>query len=55
MRFATGLLLGGVLGMVGAGFAMQDKAVRRKMLREGKQMVEKAGDLVEDATEKLNL
>ncbi len=54
MRFTTGLLLGGVLGMVSAGFVMQDKRTQRKMLREGKQMAEKAGQLVEDAVDKMN-
>lgn len=54
MRFTTGLLLGGVLGMVGAGVAMQDKRTQRKIVREGKEMAEKAGQFMDDVTEKMH-
>lgn len=50
MRFATGMIGGVTLGLlIGAGFiATTDKKQRRRMMRDGRRAVRKAGHYIHD-------
>ncbi|MCD8089708.1 MAG: hypothetical protein LUD81_03635 [Clostridiales bacterium] len=37
-RFRTGLLAGGILGIIGVSMAMGDKRTRRRMVKDGRIM-----------------
>lgn len=54
MRFSTGLFMGAVMGAAGAGYAMQNRRMKKKIMREGKQLAEKVGDAAECAAEKMH-
>ena len=50
-RFATGLIAGGVIGAIGLGYAMQDKRMRRRVMRDGRRAMNKASDVMENITD----
>jgi len=52
-RFTTGLIAGGVIGAVGLSIAMSDHRTRKRLMREGKRAVHRAGDMLDDMTRKL--
>ena len=54
MRFSTGLVMGALMGAAGTGYAMQNRRMKRKIMREGKQLAEKAGDAAEAVAEKMH-
>jgi gas vesicle protein len=47
-KFATGLLAGGVLGAAALTWALSDGRTRRRMMRDGKRVMKKCSDIVED-------
>ena len=53
MKFKAGIITGaiiGALGAAGAGYALGDSRKRRKLYRQGRRMMEKAGDAIEGFT-----
>jgi len=51
-RFATGLLAGSIIGAVGLTIAMGDRRTRKRIVREGKRAMHKAGDVIDDIARK---
>ena len=49
--FITGAIIG-ALGIASAGYALSDGRFRRKVCRQGRKMMEKAGDAIENFTSK---
>jgi urease gamma subunit len=47
-KFASGLLAGGVLGMAGLAWAMSDGKTRKRMARQGREVVHKANEVMEN-------
>lgn len=47
-RFATGLLVGGIVTVAGISCLMQDQSTYRKMMRKGKKMAVKAEEVIDD-------
>ena len=54
MRFSTGLVMGALMGAAGTGYAMQNRRMKKKILREGKELAQKMGDAAECAAEKMH-
>ena len=59
-RFTTGFMAGSLLGAIGIGVAMNDKMTRKKMIKSGKRMMNKAeyawdnlADTVEDTIDSM--
>lgn len=46
-RFTKGLIAGGVLGTIGLGYALSDRRTRKKMVKDGKKAMNKAGRMVD--------
>ena len=42
----AGLITSGVIGAVGLAYAMTDRRMRNKMARDGKKILDKAGDMM---------
>lgn len=51
MKFATGLIVGGVIGASSLALMNMDKRDMRKMQRKGKKMMHKAERLMDDLKE----
>jgi len=51
-RFTTGLIAGGIIGAVGLTIAMSDRRTRKRIVREGKRVANRAGDMLDDVTRK---
>ena len=45
-KFASGLIAGGALGVIGLAIAVSDKRTRKKMLRDGRKALHKANDFM---------
>ncbi len=45
-HFSTGMLAGGIIAAVGIGLLATDSKSRRRMARDGKRAVRKAGDFI---------
>lgn len=45
-KFTTGLIAGGLIGAAGLTLAMSDRKARKKISKEGKQMMRKANSLM---------
>ena len=50
-KFATGLITGGVIAAVGLSYMMTEPKTRRKVTRDSKRAIRKAGDLISDMFE----
>lgn len=50
-RFATGLVAGGIIGAIGLSYAMQDRKVRRNVVRGGRQAMHKAEEILDNVTD----
>ena len=51
MKFAAGLIAGGLLGAAGIAVAMSDRRQRRYVIKGGKKAIKRAGHLVENVTD----
>jgi hypothetical protein len=49
--FITSAIIG-VIGIAGAGYALSDGRFRKKLCRQGRKMMEKAGDAIDNFTSK---
>ena len=47
-KFARGMLLGSVIGMVGLEFTMHNSNAKRKLMKKGKKAINKAENMMED-------
>ena len=47
-RIATGIIIGGILGAIGAEYASINSSAKRKVIRQGKKVMSKAEDVLED-------
>ncbi|NLM13422.1 MAG: hypothetical protein GX209_06715 [Epulopiscium sp.] len=47
-KFTAGMVLGGVAGVMGFKMMTTNKRGRRKMMKNGRRMLEKAGDLLDE-------
>ncbi|MDD3570087.1 MAG: hypothetical protein PHY44_03175 [Lachnospiraceae bacterium] len=47
-KFARGILIGSVLGMVGLEFTMHNSTAKRKLMKNGKKAINKAENMMED-------
>lgn len=47
-RFTAGIMLGGIAGAMGFKMMTTNKRGRRKMMKNGKRMIERAGDIIEE-------
>ena len=46
MKFTTGIVAGAIIGAAAvAGYAVQDRHMRKKMARSGKKVMEKANNM----------
>jgi len=52
-KFTAGLLAGGVLGALGLTIAMSDTRTRKRIMREGRRVMHRAGDVIDDVTRKM--
>ena len=52
-KFAAGLFAGSVIGAAALSIALSDKSTRRRIAREGRRAVHKAGDVIDDITRKM--
>ena len=50
-KFATGLLVGGMVGAVGLTYALRDRKTRRKMSKEGRKIIDRANDVIDNITD----
>lgn len=46
-KFAKGMILGGLVGAAGLTYAMSDRKTRKRIMRDGKKMLNKAEDMAE--------
>jgi hypothetical protein len=46
-KFTAGMVLGGVAGVMGFRMMSTNKRGRRKMMKNGRRMIEKAGDMID--------
>ena len=46
-KFTTGLIAGGIIGAIGLTCAMSDRKTRQKLIHNGKKMINKAEDIME--------
>lgn len=49
-RFTTGIILGSVLGMVGVQYTMHNPSAKRKIMKNSKKAINKAGNIMEDVS-----
>lgn len=47
-RLATGLIIGGILGVAGVGYMSTSNSTKRKMMKKGKKAVNKAEHVLDD-------
>lgn len=47
-KFARGILIGSVLGMVGLEFSMHNSTAKRKIMKKGRKAINKAENMMED-------
>jgi len=47
-KFATGIILGSLLGMVGVEYTMHNSSAKRKIVKKGKKAINKAENMMED-------
>ena len=47
-KIATSLIIGSVIGIAGAGYMSSSNSTKRKMMKKGKKVVNKAGQALED-------
>ena len=47
-RIATGLIIGGILGAIGAEYVSMNNSTKRKVIRQGKKVINKAEDVLDD-------
>lgn len=45
-KFTSGVIAGGLIGALGLGYALSDKKTRKRMIRDGKRVIDKASDAV---------
>ena len=45
-KLTTGMIAGGIIGMLGSAYALSDKRTRRKMMKKASQMMEKIEDMM---------
>ena len=45
-KFAFGVLAGGMLAAIGTGMLMNDRQMRRRIIRGGRKMANKAGQVI---------
>lgn len=50
-RFTTGLIAGGIVGAVGLSYAMSDKRTRKRMMRDGRKVMNKANNMIDNVTD----
>lgn len=54
MKFTTGMVTGMILGAAGiAGYAMSDRRTRKKVVRGGRRVIEKANGVIDNITDML--
>ncbi|NLK21458.1 MAG: hypothetical protein GX308_05130 [Epulopiscium sp.] len=46
-KFTAGIMLGGIAGAMGFKVMSTNKRGRRKMMKNGRRMIEKAGNIIE--------
>ena len=46
-KFSTGIIVGSMIGAVGIGMMMNDKMTKRKMIKTGKRMLNKAENAID--------
>lgn len=51
-RFTRGLIAGSLVGAAGIVYAMQDRRTRSRVLRDGRKVMHKAGDIAENIADK---
>ena len=54
-RFSTGLITGSVLAAVGVGVLMSDAKTRKRVVKDSRRAVRKAGDFFDGVTEKMSM
>lgn len=47
-KIATGLVVGGLLGMAGAGYMASTNTTKKKIMRKGKKVMNKAEHALDD-------
>lgn len=47
-KFATGIIIGSLLGMVGVEYTRHNSSAKRKIIKNGKKAINKAGNMMED-------
>jgi hypothetical protein len=50
-RFATGLFAGSIIAAVGFGYMLTEPKTRRRVVRDSKRMMRKAGSFITDIIE----
>ncbi len=50
-KFTTGLIAGSILGAAGLAVMGNDKKTRRRIMKDGRKIMAKANDLVQDITD----
>lgn len=50
-RFTSGLIAGSVIGAIGLSYAMSDKRTRRRIARDGRKVMNKANDMIDNVTD----
>ena len=50
-RFATGIVAGSIIGMVGMSYLMSDAKTRRRMMRGHRRAMRKTEDLINGVTD----
>ena len=47
-KLTTGLVIGGLMGVAGAGYLSMNNSAKRKVVRKGKKIMNKAEDMMDD-------
>ena len=47
-KFAAGLITGGVIGAAGLGYALSDRRTMRRVRRDSRRVMDKAGEIIEN-------
>lgn len=47
-KFTTGMILGGLMAVAGAEYVMMNSSAKKKMMKKGKKVLNKAEDMIED-------
>jgi len=51
-RFAAGFVAGGLLSAVGLTVVVSDRRTRKRIMREGRRMAHRAGDMLDGVTKR---